>query len=273
MPNQRTTAPLVIKLGGAALDNPAASDELWSAVAECCRTLDGLVILVHGGGVLVDRHLERLGMTSERLDGIRITPSEHVDEIAAVLAGRVNKAIVGAIQARGVPAVGLCLGDGRTATVVKADHYPFDPGRVGRITGGDPALLNAILAARCLPVLSSIALAADGSFLNVNADDAAAAIAALVRAQRLVLLTDVPGILDSDERPLPTVTASEVEALIARGVIRGGMIPKARAALRAAEESRLPAVIASFRAPADLVRLARGERVGTTIVPSRRSGE
>lgn len=273
MPTERTTAPLVIKLGGAALDDPAVAGELWRAIAVCHGVLDGLVILVHGGGALVDRHLDRLGMTSDRRDGIRITPPEQVDEIAAVLAGRVNKSIVGAIQARGVPAVGLCLGDGRTAIAVKADHYPFDPGRVGRISGGDPALLHAILAARFLPVLSSIGLAADGSFLNVNADDAAAAIAGLVRARGLVLLTDVPGILDADEKLVPAITAAEVESLVARGVIRGGMIPKARAALRAAEESGVPAVIASFRAPAELVRLARGERAGTTVVPSRRSGE
>jgi acetylglutamate kinase len=192
-----------------------------------------------------------------------------VDEIAAVLAGRLNKAIVGGIQARGIAAAGLCLGDGRTATTVKADHYPFDPGCVGRVTGGDPALLNALIAAGCLPVLSSIGLAPDGSFLNVNADDAAAAIAGLIRARGLVLLTDVPGILDADKRLITRVTADEIASLISRGVISGGMIPKANAAARAATETGVPTIIASFKRPADLVRLARGEAIGTTVVPSR----
>lgn len=259
----------MIKIGGAALDEPAAATDLWRAVAECHRLLGGALILIHGGGVLVDRHLERLGMKTERREGIRITPREQVDEIAAVLAGRVNKLIVGAIQAQGVAAVGLSLGDGRTATTVKADHYPFDPGCVGRVTGGDPSLLRTLMDANCLPVLSSIGLAPDGTFLNVNADDGAAAIAGLVKARGLVLLTDVPGILDAEKKQIAAITGAEIESLIARGVISGGMIPKANAAARAAAETGVPTIIASFRQPADLVRLARGEVIGTTVVPSR----
>ncbi len=265
---QENPQPMVVKIGGAALDDPASAAELWRAVGEGHRILHGRMILIHGGGVLVDRHLERLGMRFERREGIRITPQDQVEEIAAVLAGRVNKSIVGAIQAQGVAAVGLCLGDGRTATTVKADHYAFDPGCVGRITGGDPTLLIALMGAGCLPVLSSIGLAADGSFLNINADDAAAAIAGIVRARGLVLLTDVPGILDADRRPIASTTAPEIESLIARGVISGGMIPKANAAARAAAETGVPTIIASFRQPGDLVRLARGEVIGTTVVPS-----
>jgi acetylglutamate kinase len=260
--------PLIVKIGGAALDDPAGTTDLWRAVGESHRVLDGRMILIHGGGALVDRHLERLGMKTERREGIRITPREQVEEIAAVLAGRVNKAIVGAIQAQGIAAVGLCLGDGRTATTVKADHYTFDPGCVGRVTGGDPSLLNTLVGAACLPVLSSIGLAADGSFLNVNADDAAAAIAGLVKARGLVLLTDVAGILDADKKPIATITPAEIASLVSRGVISGGMIPKANAAARAAAETGVPTIIASFKQPGDLVRLARGEVIGTTVVPS-----
>lgn len=273
MPSSLTSQPVVIKLGGAALDDAAGATDLWRAVAEAHRILDGLLILVHGGGLLVDRHLDRLGMKTERREGIRITPPEQVEEIAAVLAGRVNKSIVGAVQAQGVPAVGLCLGDARTATTVRADHYSFDPGRVGRVSGGDPALLNTLLSAKILPVLSSIGLAADGSFLNVNADDAAAAIASIVRAGRLILLTDVPGILDEHQRPIATASPVDIESLIARRVITGGMMPKARAAARAAADTGIPTTIASFRQPSDLVRLARGETIGTTVVASRISRE
>ncbi|MFM9996489.1 MAG: acetylglutamate kinase [Phycisphaerales bacterium] len=273
MPLSPSTPPLVIKLGGAALDDIAAATDLWSAVAEAHRVLEGRLILVHGGGLLVDRHLDRLGMTSARRDGIRITPPEQVNEIAAVLAGRVNKSIVGAMQAHGVPSVGLCLGDAHTADTRKADQYPFDPGRVGRVTGGDPTLLNALLEAAFLPVLSSIGLASDGSFLNINADDAAAAIASIVRARRLILLTDVPGILDEHRRTIASATPADIETLIARGVISGGMIPKANAAARAAADTGVPTTIASFKQPADLVRLARGETIGTTVVASRISRE
>ncbi len=261
--------PLVVKIGGAALDAPATATDLWRAITECHRLLNGRLILVHGGGVLVDRHLERLGMKSERREGIRITPPDQVEQIAAVLAGRVNKAIVGAIQAQGVPAVGLCLGDGRITTTVEADQYSFDPGRVGRVASGDPRLLHVLFEAGCLPVLSSIGLAADGSFLNVNADDAAAAVAGLVGARGLVLLTDVPGILDGEKRLIARITQLEIESLITGGVISGGMIPKATAAARAASETGVPTIIASFKQPADLVRLARGETIGTTVAPSR----
>jgi acetylglutamate kinase len=101
----------------------------------------------------------------------------------------------------------------------------------------------------------------------VNADDGAAAIAGLVGARRLVLLTDVPGILDEQKRPIATATHGDIEALVARGVISGGMIPKATAAARAAAQTGVPTTIASFKHPADLIRLARGESAGTTVLP------
>lgn len=257
----------MLKLGGAALDDPAAAADLWRAIAECHRALNGRLVLVHGGGILVDRHLDRLGMKSERRDGIRITPPDQVQEIAAVLAGRVNKSIVGAIQAQGVPAVGLCLGDGNSFATRRADHYAFDPGRVGTVTGANPAFILSLLSNRTLPVFCSIGLDADGSFLNVNADDAALAIASHLRARGLVFLTNVPGILDADRRHLPTATPAHIESLIARGVITGGMIPKAQAAARAAASTGIPAVIASFKHPADLPRLALGEPIGTRVTP------
>jgi acetylglutamate kinase len=257
---------MVVKIGGAAIDDPARADSLWAAIVDAHRVLAGQLILVHGGGGAVDRHLDRLGMKSERRDGIRVTPREQIDEVVAVLAGRVNKAIVGAIQQRGVPAMGLCLGDGNTATTTKASGYSFDPGFVGQVTGGNPSLLAALMAGGFLPVLCSIGLAADGSPLNVNADDAAAAIAQIVRASRLVLMTDVPGVLDAHRRPLSRLTPAEVESLITAGTISGGMIPKTRAAARAAQSSGAPCTIASWNTPGDLLRLARGEGAGTTIV-------
>ena len=260
-------APLVVKIGGAALDDPAAAIDLWRAIREVHAFLDGRLILIHGGGKAVDRQLDRLGLVSERRDGIRITPPEHLDEVTGILAGRVNKAIVGAIQSLGVRAVGLCLSDGLTARCAKAEHYGFDPGRVGTVIGGDPALLEVLLSERFLPVLCSIGLDDEGLPLNINADDAAAAIAGLVRASGLVLLTDVAGVLATDGRLIADITAPEIDRLIAAGTIRGGMIPKVAAAARAADLTGIPTTIASFNDPANLLRLAKGQSAGTRITP------
>ncbi|MCC6660924.1 MAG: acetylglutamate kinase [Phycisphaerales bacterium] len=259
--------PMVVKIGGAALDDAARASELWRALAETHAATGGRLIVVHGGGRAVDEHLARLGMVSERREGIRITPREQIDEIVGVLAGRVNKAVVGALHAAGVPAVGLCLGDGGISRTARATGYSFDPGFVGEIRGGDPRLLTLLIGAGFPPVVSSIGLDEQGRPLNVNADDAAAGLARIVGASRLVLMTDVPGILGADRRLIARLTPREVEGLIDRGVVSGGMIPKARAAARAAEASGSPCTICSWNAPGDLIRLARGEPAGTSVVP------
>jgi acetylglutamate kinase len=263
-------SPLVIKIGGAGVDDPHRSPDLWRAIARAHRDLRGQLILVHGGGRAVDAQLERIGMTTERRDGIRITPPDQLAQIVAVLAGTVNKALVGVIQAHArIPAVGLCLGDGLAITTEKATHYKFDPGRVGEVRpGGDPRLLRTLMDSGFLPVLSSIGLDARGEFLNVNADDAAAGIAQALSARGLVLLTDVEGIRGPAGSTLPETDEPEIESLISSGVISGGMIPKARAASRAAAAAGAPAIIASWSRPDDLVRIARGEPAGTRVNPA-----
>lgn len=264
---------IVVKIGGTALDDPAKAGELWSALGEAHRAARSQsgdpptgVVLVHGGGLMVDRHFERLGLVSERREGIRITPREHVEEVVAVLAGRVNKAVAAAITRAGVPAAGLCLSDGGLARVRKATHFSFDPGCVGVVAGGDRAILDTLLRSGVLPVLSSIGYDEEGTPLNVNADDAAAGIAGILHAEALVFLTDVPGVL-RDGVKLDRLTPNEVNALIESKVITGGMIPKVRAAASAAAASGSPVYIASWNSPRDLVRLAKREAVGTCIVP------
>ncbi len=257
--------PLIVKIGGAGVDDPAAAGPLWAALKRAHALLHGQLVLVHGGGRAVDAHLDRLGFTTERRDGIRITPKDQIGHIVAVLAGHVNKALVGAIQLHGLKAVGLCLGDGRSIRTVKADQYSFDAGCVGRVAGGDPTLLRTLMDRGVLPVLCSIGLDEAGDFLNVNADDAAAGVASVLGARGLVLLTDVPGILDEAGKRIDRVSPAEVTRLIERGVIKGGMIPKATAAGRAAVAAGAPATIASWNQPEDLVRLARGETAGTQV--------
>ncbi|MFN0134103.1 MAG: acetylglutamate kinase, partial [Phycisphaerales bacterium] len=237
-------------------------------LAEASRACGGELALVHGGGRAVDLHLARLGISSERREGIRITTEEQIDEIVGVLAGRVNKALVGAIQAAtALRAVGLCLGDGRLLESVKHDGFAFDPGRVGRVSGGDAALVSLLMRSGYLPVLSTIGLDAAGRALNINGDDGAAGLARALSARALVLLTDVPGVLDAERRLIARLPAGEIAGLVERGVIHGGMIPKVRAAVEAARAARIPATIASWNDPDDLARLARGEPVGTLVMP------
>lgn len=263
--------PIVVKVGGAALDAPAEAAAIANTIAALHRSWPSGIVVVHGGGTEVDRHLGRLGMTSEKRDGIRITPTQHIEEIVAVLAGKMNKRLVGQLQQQGVPAVGLCLGDGFLVRTVKAAHYLFDPGHVGRAVGGDPLLVQTLLPAGFLPVLCSIGLDSQGLPLNVNADDAAADVARLLGASSLMLLTDVAGVLDSAGNLLSELTPDEIEHRIDIGEITGGMVPKVRSAIATANEARIPVTIASWRDAAKFQSLSRAKWPGTRIVPSLES--
>jgi acetylglutamate kinase len=258
--------PLVIKLGGALLDDARGQAPFFAALAGLIRR-EASVILVHGGGAGVDRHLARLGLASEKRDGIRITPPAHMEEIAGVLAGRMNARLVGALRAMGVNAVGLTLADGGTAEAVASRRFAFDAGRVGEVTGGDPHLAHTLLRAGCTPVYSSIAMDAQGGLLNVNADDAAAAVARIVRAARLVLLTDVPGVLDASGAVLPELDRAAVERLARQGAITGGMLAKVRGALQASSLAGVPTLVAGWAEPRVIESLADGRGIGTVFHP------
>ncbi|MSR69249.1 MAG: acetylglutamate kinase [Phycisphaerales bacterium] len=255
----------VIKLGGALLDDAAALWATLDGVAAMHRANPGCVLVVHGGGSAVDRHLARLGIASEKRDGIRITPPSHMPEIAAVLNGTVNSTIVALLIARESSAVGLSLADGSTTRARVSTQFDFDPGCTGEITGGDPRLIETLLRAGFLPVVSSIAASAGGELLNVNGDDAAAALAKLVGATALVFLTDVAGVLDDDGTLIASLNGAEIERLIAQGVIHGGMIPKVRGAHTTARAIGAPVIITSWRDPTILTDLASGQSVGTAV--------
>jgi len=257
----------VIKIGGTTLE--AGSPALWKAIASVSREREGGVVLVHGGGKAVDRHLERIGLSTQRREGIRITPADQIDEIVGVLAGRVNKSLVGSLNTVGARAVGLCLGDGGVVRTVKTTRFAFDPGRVGECdtaAHGSASLLRLLLRERYLPVIASIGLDDAGHFLNVNADDAGAGLAAALGASALVLLTDVRGVLDGSKRIVHELTPSRIEQLIASGEVSGGMIPKVRAAAAVVTESGVPVVILSGD-DGSLAEFLAGNIVGTRIVP------
>jgi acetylglutamate kinase len=261
-------APLVVKLGGALLDDAAAFPGVFDALARIHQLHAGGLVVVHGGGKAVDRQLDRLGIATERREGIRITPPEAVEQVVAVLAGAMNTQLLGLLLSRGASAVGLTLSDGHLARARKTGRFPFDPGRVGELAGGDGALVKHLLAGGYLPVLSSIAVCESGGFLNVNADDAAAQLAGIIGASGLLLLTDVPGVRGADGTVIESMDTEDAERLIADGTVTGGMIAKVRGAVAAAESGGVPVVIASWADPSALEALAAGASVGTRVRPA-----
>jgi len=260
---------VVIKIGGSTLEDIAALRTLWTALVELSSRTG--VLIVHGGGKAVDALLTRLSLPVERREGLRITPEDQIDLIAGVLAGSVNKRLVGAINAAGGRAVGVCLGDAGVASCEKMTRTPagtaVDLGRVGEVVGGDGSLLRTLIDGGYLPVVSSIGIDSAGGMLNINADDGAAGLAGALRTSSLVLMTDVPGIKDGAGRVCPRLTPSKIEEMIASGEISGGMIPKSRAAMKVVVERGVRVVILGAENPNNLIGWIGGDSVGTEIVP------
>lgn len=214
----------VVKLGGAALENPELLSQCMEAVAELARS-GNQVALVHGGGIQLTRTLKALGKDSEFIAGLRVTDAETRDTALMVLAGQVNKLLVASLGAHGQPAVGLSGGDGLVFRARKKRTAP-DLGFVGEIVSSDPRWLDAIWKMGSVPVLSSMALGFDGQYYNINADEMAAACAMCCNADALVFLTDVPGVRGADGDVMRWLTVDQIAALTRDEVISGGMLPK-----------------------------------------------
>lgn len=260
--------PVVIKIGGTAHEASAAAAPLWDAVARLSTRASagsGGAIVVHGGKDAIDRQLALANKPVARIAGLRVTPPDQIEHVEAALAGVVNGAIVRALNARGARAVGLTLCDGNNIRAERLRVDGGDLGHVGIVRSGSPDLLRALLDAGYLPVIASIGQGPDHEPLNVNADDAAAAIAGIIRARALVLLTGVPGVLDTSGAPIPRITAADADAMIASGAIADGMIPKIRAALDAARTARCPVTIGGWATDTERRALAAGEPFGTVI--------
>lgn len=256
--------PMVLKVGGALLDDTAAQSAFLDAVAVLHRSHPGRLVLVHGGGATIERHCAMAGLATVKKHGVRVTPAEHMPTIAGALCGGVNAPLVAALEARGVRACGLRLLDAGLAQCERVDPA-LGVGEVGQVVGGDATVTHTMLAAGCLPVIASIGATRDGALLNVNADDAAAAVARILMAGRLILLTDVSGVRGPDGSVAPTLDAARIDEWIQLGIITGGMIPKVRGALAAAEMSGAPVVIASWRDPSALATALAGQPVGTLV--------
>jgi acetylglutamate kinase len=264
--------PIIIKIGGVALEQQSESPALWKQILSLAQRHPGGVVLAHGGGKAVDRLLAQLGMETRRHEGLRITPPDQMDVIAGVLAGTLNKKLVGCINAqRRSPqprAVGICLGDGCALTTPRVSDFPVDLGCVGDVNGGDAQLLIDLLAKGYLPVVACVGIDVDGTLLNVNGDDAAAGIARALRASTLVLLTDVPGILDKSKRVIDRASQADVRERIADGTISGGMTVKVLAAASTAAALNASVIIMNGSTTNDLESWIAGARVGTEILPT-----
>lgn len=222
-----TGETVVVKYGGNAMLN----DDLKSAVMSdiCLMQLVGInVVLVHGGGPEINLMLEKTGKKSEFKNGLRVTDRETIDIVQQVLAGKVNKSLVQLLSQSGGRAVGLCGLDGRMLMAEKISTGP-DIGFVGEITQVNTEIITDSIANGYIPVISTIAGGFDGEVYNINADLAAAQIAAKLNAKKLILMTDIRGLLKdiNDENSLiSVVNVSEVKSLKKEGIISGGMIPK-----------------------------------------------
>lgn len=218
---------LVLKIGGNEIDDPNFSGEFACAVA----ALEESPVVVHGGGKEIADLQLRLGLTPRFIEGLRVTDQASLAVAEMVLSGRVNKRIVAALLQAGADAVGLSGVDFGLVRVEKMHHPAGDLGRVGRVVSVRGDVLRDFVGRHIIPVISPISLGPAGSY-NVNADSVACAVASALNADAVVFVTNVAGVI-RDDRIIPSLTAREAEALIKSQVIRGGMIPKVRAALEA----------------------------------------
>jgi acetylglutamate kinase len=221
----------VIKIGGNEMNAPGFLTELAHQIAGLAASSRPLLI-VHGGGQDIAALQARLGLEPKKVDGLRVTDAESLAVAQMVLSGHTNKAIVKALLAAGLDAIGLSGVDGGLLRCRKKNHALVDLGLVGELTTVRTDILRCLIDHGSIPVISPISLGEDGLTYNVNADEAAGAIAAALPAQTLDFVSNVPGVLNG-RGLLPFLTPTKAEALIQDGAITGGMIPKVRTALDA----------------------------------------
>lgn len=258
---------VVVKYGGNAMTN----DNLKQAVMQdiVLLSLVGIkVVLVHGGGPEINAMLKKINKASEFVNGLRYTDEETIDIVQMVLAGKVNKDLVQLLQQAGGKAIGLCGLDG---DLIKAKQLNPDLGFVGEITEIDPGVINTALNNGYIPVVSTVAAGKNGEVYNINADTAAARIAAEMGAANLILLTDIKGLLedkDDDNTLIRTLGVSEVPYLKNQGIISGGMIPKIDCCVEAVRRGVKKTNIIDGRIPHSiLIELLTDIGAGTMIIP------
>jgi acetylglutamate kinase len=251
-------ATFVIKYGGHAMGSAELARDFARDVV-LLKQVGINPVVVHGGGPQIKAMLDRLKIKSEFVEGLRVTDAATVEIVEMVLAGSINKQIVTAIHAAGGRAVGLSGKDGSLIEATKLTRTRRDPesrieqvldlGLVGEPTRIHTRILEVMAGTEIIPVIAPIGLGVDGQTYNVNADTAAGAIAAALHAQKLVMLTDVEGVLDGERRLISTISAAQASQLIAEGTISGGMIPKIETCLAALKSGVAAAHILDGRLP------------------------
>ncbi len=249
---------VVVKYGGHAMgDNSLAAD--FASDIVLLKQVGVNPLVVHGGGPQIGKMLSRLQIESEFVDGLRVTDRSTVDVVEMVLSGSINKAIVASINSAGGRAIGISGKDGNLIRTRKLERTKIDPdSNIERVVDlgfvGDPdevndTVLRTLTAGGLVPVIAPIGLGHDGETYNINADTAAGAISGAVDAKRLLLLTDVAGVLDKSGELIEELTVAEAKQLIANGTASGGMIPKIETCIEALEKGAEAAVILDGRVP------------------------
>ena len=267
---------VVVKYGGHAMGEEDLAKSFARDIVLMEQTAINPVV-VHGGGPQIGEMLKRLGIKSEFAAGLRVTDAATIEIVEMVLAGSINKQIVGFINGAGGKAVGLCGKDGNMVIARKATRSIVDPdshiekivdlGFVGEPEKVDTTVLNQILGRDLIPVLAPLAISSDGITYNVNADTFAGAIAGALKAKRLLLLTDVPGVLDKSKNLIKELTTNEARRLIADGTISGGMIPKVETCIYALDAGVEGVVILDGKVPhAVLLELLTDHGAGTLMM-------
>lgn len=233
--------PIVIKIGGNEIDNPAFLAELPAVI----RRLEAPAVIVHGGGKEIAQIQQQLGIEPRYVDGLRITDAPSLAVVEMVLCGLVNKRLVRYLLNGGVDALGISGADRGLVRAEKMQHPAIDMGYTGTITAVRAEVLHELLAGGVTPVIAPICVGSDSNY-NLNADHVAGAVAAAINAQSVVFLTNVEGVL-LNGTVMPTLTIQQAQALISDGTIFGGMIPKVQTALQALERGASQAVITNLQ--------------------------
>jgi acetylglutamate kinase len=249
---------IVVKYGGHAMDAGVASENFSQDIVLMKQTgIDPVV--VHGGGPQIGAMLKKLQIPSSFIDGLRVTDAAAIEVVEMVLTGSINKQIVTGINTAGGHAVGISGKDGNLIVARKLERMKIDPatleqkpvdlGFVGEPETINPEVLRTIIKSDLIPVVAPIGVGSKGETFNINADTVAGSVAGAMSAARLLLLTDVEGVLDKEGKLIPRLTVGEARALIADGTISGGMIPKIETAIDAVESGVKAAVILDGRIP------------------------
>jgi acetylglutamate kinase len=260
---------IVIKYGGAAMkDGRLKAGVIRDIVFLACVGVRPIV--VHGGGPEINSWLNKLGIEAQFKNGLRVTDADTMDVVEMVLVGRVNKELVSLINRAGTPAVGLCGKDGNLITARPVDTEGI--GFVGEVTSIETGLIESLVNNGYVPVISSVAADENGQAYNINADTVAGEIAAALQAEKLILLTDTPGILEDFRDPSTLLTQLDIQKarnLIERGIVSGGMIPKVNCCVRSLAQGVGAAHILDGRIPhALLLEILTDEGIGSMIVAS-----